>query len=422
VRAAAVALAVLIGPMAAVAQTADCTPMDEVDFRGLVLQSQAAIDRGDAELSTEILREIEQRLPCLTYAPPPRLWSDYLVSRAIDAFAAKGDWQSSMDAALWLRPTVERGVASAHPLARYEAKPKPEGAGKAVPHSAEVYVNGLRAETLPPDHGLWLVQRRDGKWWSTQLVLDGEVSDSWLTTPVEGPPRIVIRMHVGGGLGARYTNMARRWEGDTFDPDDIWQSDYLQDHNTRPVPMVHARGQTTFFSPFGVAGEVAHPATFGAGLQLDARAAAIFSPGGRSYLGGGLGLVALDLWEGVPQVWDPESGEDLEIDPTAPAEIRERYTWRTEELAYPHFTGLLRGPASNPWDFSVVVGLRANFFHLELDQGVPLHDDDGEIRWRLGFDVAYTGSNFQQTQNSDRKVLVGEWRGGLEFSRILGEP
>jgi len=145
------------------------------------------------------------------------------------------------------------------------------------------------------------------------------------------------------------------------------------------------------------------------------------SPTGRSWLGTGVGIVALDLWEGEPQTFGTE-GEGTEPDPADPVgEEVGLYTWRTIELAYPHFAMVLRGPASRPWDFGVVVGARSNFFHLELDQGLPLPEKKEGVRWRIGADLAYTGSTFHPSLDSNRKVWVAEVRGGIELSRLLGE-
>ena len=119
----------LAGPAAAEPPT--CAPLEQTEFRSLVLDAQAAIDRDDAALHATIVEEILERVPCLRFAPSPRLWSEFLVGVAIVEFASGGDWQTTLGAALRIRPTVDRGVGGGHPMATWE--PPPTGADSSGP-------------------------------------------------------------------------------------------------------------------------------------------------------------------------------------------------------------------------------------------------------------------------------------------------
>src|SRR5262245_1926279 len=90
------------------AQAADrksCPPLEEAELRALVLDVQSSIDRGDIELPSTILDEVDSRITCLVFAPAPRMWAELLVARAIVEFSLGGDWEDSMAAALRIRPS-----------------------------------------------------------------------------------------------------------------------------------------------------------------------------------------------------------------------------------------------------------------------------------------------------------------------------
>ncbi len=426
-------LVVLMAGAPASAQDASCEPTDEPEFRGLVLQSQAAIDRGDVELNAQIQHELEERLPCLVFAPPPRLWADYLVTVAIGSFVAGKPWQPALFTALQIRPGVDRGVSGAHPIARWEPPPaEPSAEPTPVPSGVLLYIDGLPAETLPPTQGMHLVQRRDGKWWASTIVVDEAIPSDFLTTAAEGPPRIILEGHVGLGFGMRATGQDK-----TTRDGDVWESDFIAGAGARFPLSGHMRGSATFFSPIGVAGELSHPIRFSGGLQVDARATAIYKPK-RNWWGAGVGIVALDLWEGVPGGYpayrdqvNEDSAPDQQLLPETLAEsgLADQvqlncsiYCWRVELMAYPQVSGQLRGPAKRPWDIGGTFGFRPGLMHLVGSAGLPLRERDSGQRLRLGTQMVITSALMQQKDLPANQLRVTELRLGAELSLLLGEP
>ena len=146
-----------------------CEPLDASRFRDLLLQLQAGIDRGNLELSEQVIATMRHELPCLDFAPRSRQWAAYLVGEAVVRFAKGEDWEPAMATALRIYPNVDRGVSSRHPLASWEP-PAPLSQGPRVPSMVTVYVDGMRAEQLPPSGELHLVQRTDGRFWNTWLA------------------------------------------------------------------------------------------------------------------------------------------------------------------------------------------------------------------------------------------------------------
>ena len=182
---------------------ADCEPLDEAGFRTFVLDAQSALDRDDAVLNAQILGELDQRMPCLTFAPAPRVWADLLVSKSIAAFAAQGDWQTPLAAAVRVRPQIDRGVGSAHPIGRWEppAGDAPASAGP-LPPGVEMWVDGVVVTELPPVAGLHLAQRHSGGQWITRVLVDEPLPEEWLTGVIVHPLTIAIDGQVSGGWEA----------------------------------------------------------------------------------------------------------------------------------------------------------------------------------------------------------------------------
>lgn len=425
----ALALGLVSAP--AMGQDATCEATDEPEFRGLVLQSQAAIDRGDVELNAQIQSEISERLPCLVFAPPPRLWADYLVTVAIGDFVAGKAWQPALYTALQIRPGVDRGVSGAHPIARWEP-PEAESSDEPipVPPGVTLYVDGLPAETLPPPRGTHLVQRRDGRWWATRVFTDEPVPQDFLDTPAEGPPRIVLQGHVGLGLGIRGTGQDK-----TTRDGDVWESDFIADAGARYPLTGHIQGSATFFSPVGVAAELSHPIRFSGGLQLDAVASAIYKPR-RSWVGAGIGILALDLWEGVPggypsyrDAYNEDNPDDPLPDTLAESGLADAvqlscavYCWRVDRLAYPQVSAELRGSPKRPWDISGTLGFRPGLVQLATRAGLPLRPSDSGQRLRLGGQLAVTSALMQQKDLPANQLRVTQLRLGIDLSVLLGEP
>lgn len=198
-----------------------CAALAEADFRALVLDAQAAIDRDDAALHEAIVIEVLDRAPCMTFAPPPRLWADYLISLAIVEFGRGGNWEAPLAGALRVRPGVDRFVGPGHPIAEWQAPPAEEGQPTAVPAGAKVYVDGTAEPiAIPSSPGLRLVQRElDGRW--SSAVFSGPVPAEWLTAPIRGRAVVerwaVASVRVGGAGWWQTTG----WET-LYIPDRAW--------------------------------------------------------------------------------------------------------------------------------------------------------------------------------------------------------
>jgi hypothetical protein len=194
---------------------ADCEALDEAAFRGFVLDAQAALDRDDAALNAQILAELDERMPCLTFAPAPRVWADLLVSKAIAAFAAGGDWQVPLAAAVRVRPQIDRGVGSAHPIGKWEpAEAAPLVSPGPVPAEVALWVDGLRVTELPPVAGLHLVQRESDGQWISRVLVDEGVPPDWLTGVVVHPLTIEIDGQVSGGYEVFGIGQIPSWHSD----------------------------------------------------------------------------------------------------------------------------------------------------------------------------------------------------------------
>lgn len=194
---------------------ADCEPLDEPSFRSFVLDAQAALDRDDAALNGQILVELDERLPCLTFAPAPRVWADLLVSKSIAAFAAQGDWQTPLAAAVRVRPQIDRGVGSAHPIGKWEppAGEPPLSAGP-LPTGVVLWVDGVLATELPPVAGLHLVQRESGGQWVSRVLVNEPIADDWLTGQVVQPLKFVIDAQISGGYEIYSAHQQPNWPSD----------------------------------------------------------------------------------------------------------------------------------------------------------------------------------------------------------------
>lgn len=375
----------LIALLSVPAQAAECAaPVDELAFRSLVLQSQAAVDRGDLEQLADIHRDALGALPCLGFAPEPRLWADFLLTLAIAGFARGEPWEPYLATALRIRPGIDRAVGSSHPLARWEP-PAPGPPGEPLPAGSAWYVDGLPATTLPDPHGAHLVQRRDGVWWASTLVIDAPPESAWLNTRAEGPPRIIGRFNAGAGLIGALTvqqSPANR------------ESAYLPALSESGFAMVHVRGAATFYSRFGVAGELMAPVDFGGGWRADLRLAAIAAADRRFY-GVGVGLVPLDVREGLGR--------------------------RSVPMAWPHVIGQWRGGPQRPWDLTALAGGRRGLARVVGQTGMPLPTANGGA-WRIGAELSVVSAQMWVDGSSDWPVQVTNASIGLQIDRTWGEP
>lgn len=216
-----------------------CDPLDEGEFASLLVGAQLAADRGEATLHQTFIDQVRGRVPCLQFAPAPRQWADFLVMEALAEFGRGGDWQTPLTAAQWLRPGVDVGVRGAHPMAKFVPPPAP-GPGRPAPEGVVLYVDGIRADHLPPPVGTWLVQVSAQDQWKTERVTSSEVDDAWLTTPPEVPWRWSAwgNLDVGGACGGGRQSPASEAErGWAFVP---------PDEELRVWPEVVARGGVGF--------------------------------------------------------------------------------------------------------------------------------------------------------------------------------
>lgn len=149
----------------ATALATPCEPMGSTTFDALLLDAQVAADRGDSVTHQALVDEIERALPCLRFAPPPRRWAELLLQLSLVAFSEGGDWEPPLELALALRPTLDRGVGGAHPMARFEPAER-ETKRTPVDSPFTVYVDGAQSRTVTDDGLFHLVQVKSerGHW------------------------------------------------------------------------------------------------------------------------------------------------------------------------------------------------------------------------------------------------------------------
>lgn len=370
-----------ISSLAASAATPACAPLDEAEFRSFVLDAQSAVDRGDVELPAAILAELDRRLPCLTFAPQPRMWADLLVMRAIVEFSRGGPWEDALAAALRIRPAIDRGVGAGHPMAAWEPPAPPPG-GPPVPDGVQLFVDGLRSPTLPPSEGLYLVQKTDGRFWNTVVLRDADLPFAWVTAEVDQPPRVAVWGRVGAVLGT----------GSALQTND-WGSDWYDNHTTSGLALGLAGDlHATFYSPFGV---LAHGriSSMADSPGLDARAAAIWTWRGLT-LGAGAGLVSVDTFQ--------DTGPDRVA----------RFTMER----YPLGTAMLRARKGFRVDAALTVGATQALGVADLGVGWLLAD-----RVRVGIDAVTIAARYVEEGFPERDVTAGSARVLLRIDWVRGE-
>jgi hypothetical protein len=371
----------------------DCAALDEPAFRSYVLDAQASIDRGDVELPAAILAEVLDQLPCLTFAPAPRMWADLLVAWAIVEFSRGGDWEGPLASALRIRPMIDRGVGPGHPLARWDPPDLPPS-GPPVPSGVRMYVDGFPAPTMPPSAGTYLVQKTDGRFWNTVLVRDTALPVAWAAEPVDQPARIQWWTRLGGSasIGA-------------FEQTTSWASDFYPSTSAR-----HARVgavldlQATFFSPVGL---VAHgSATYATSLWLDGFVALAVAPG-HATLGAGVGSASVSTLENQfadPAVVGPPS-QQLE---------------RVRQLRYPLGTVGYRSTGRSRWDASLALGASPALVRYEAGAGLLLPPVSGALV-RVGLALDGRRAVYRQVVSARREVVVGGVQLGLRLDWVAGE-
>ena len=379
-----------------------CEPLDASRFRDLLLQLQAGIDRGNLELSEQVIATMRHELPCLDFAPRSRQWAAYLVGEAVVRFAKGEDWEPAMATALRIYPNVDRGVSSRHPLASWEP-PAPLSQGPRVPSMVTVYVDGMRAEQLPPSGELHLVQRTDGRFWNTWLAEpDTPVPLGWATARVEPPPRVSSWGLVAGGIGTGWVRQEPLFTTDwvqTIGPTDRGGS-YLAGQ---------LQGAATFYSPVGVWAR-ASGSTWGASPGLDACVAGIWT-WHDLLLGAGAGTTSVEAMQGLTEetLVAEDSPEDLE----------------TRRIYLPRYllgTMQLRGGTKLRYHLSILLGSGAAVNRALLEAAVGLPASEDQIgRWRVGLTLENTSGLMVEQQRPANRMQVGSTRTTITFGRAFGE-
>jgi hypothetical protein len=188
----------LLGLIAAHAAS-PCT-LSEGDFRDRVVDAVNRLERDDLEVTEKILDDLRRRMPCMTQPPDVDLLADLRVVQSVMAFADGRNWQGPLEAALRIRPTVDRIVGRAHPTYGWEPEQAvPEGRPLDVDH--RVYVDGRPTTMLPATPGWYVVQKTDGESWNTVLYRGARPSVEWAEAPVERDPALDYEAWFGGTAG-----------------------------------------------------------------------------------------------------------------------------------------------------------------------------------------------------------------------------
>ena len=248
---------------AQVARAAGCAPLDEIELQRQLLDLRAALDLDQPTTHAALVDQVADRVPCLTFAPDPRLWASFLVHFALREFDAGRDWTIALATAVHLHPLVDRAVGPGHPLASWTPSRLPQAVGGLPPPSGfSLYVDGDAALAFPYDGNVHLVQLFDGRFWTSALLGDPELPPGWVTGDIEPPPHVAAWVSVLAGLGG--ARAAQR-------PDPVGV-DWLE----RPPQLgldtsVAAELRTALRTPIGFAfGGAARGATVPAASSLEA--------------------------------------------------------------------------------------------------------------------------------------------------------
>lgn len=181
----------------------ECTPLTEADLADRIHASLDAIHRADLQGHRAIIGDLEQRLPCLDFVPPPERWAELLVGLAIVEHAEGGDWQAPLTTALRIDPEVHLLVGPSHTFRTWEVPEPSTEPGRPVPPGVRIYLDGELVSEVRHDGGLHLAQRRTGDGWNTLLLRDEPLPEAWFEEPTlaYGGWRVRLAGAVGGGLG-----------------------------------------------------------------------------------------------------------------------------------------------------------------------------------------------------------------------------
>jgi hypothetical protein len=235
----------------ALAKEPHCAPLGEVELRQILLQLRVTVELDDSATHRALVEELEERLPCADFAPSRQLWAEFLVHEALRAFAAGGDWQTPLGAAIRAFPQVDREVGPSHPMATWQPPPAEPavGAPELAPAGLLLYVDGEGALALPPATGIHLVQKSDGRWWAGRLVEGEAIEQDWLRAPIQAPVHTALWADLSAFAGASGQAQSATPAADFFaDP-----------RSTGGGAGLRLAGRTSFRSPFGVAAEASVP-------------------------------------------------------------------------------------------------------------------------------------------------------------------
>lgn len=371
----------------------ECELLEESEFIALVLNGQVAVDRGNPDTQESVVEELRLRIPCLAFAPRPRVFSDYLVLDALSAFARGADWQTPLAAALRVRPGVDRLVGGAHPMARFELTVNNATARQPIPTGARVFVDGEPASALPVVGELHLVQITENGLWRSQLFKDAPVPASFLSDPIEAPLTWSWWGHAGAAIGPGGVRQ-RRSEVWVVEAD---QAAYIPNQGVLTAwPAIVARGGATY-GLLGINAEldvglVGLTRPIGSHAQI---AVVVGKPTLR--LGGGAGVGGSTRIQGA-------SGEIL---PGAAPE----YTQSTDSLAYVFATTT---HVSNAWDAGLSAGFGPSTLRGGMYVGYAQAEATGAPRLRIGLSSDFQRGTFTLGEAAADGVSTLTWRAGAE--------
>lgn len=160
-----------------------CDPLSEADLADRIHASLDAINRADIDGHQAIIRDLEERLPCLEFVPKPERWAELLVGIAIVEHASDGNWEPPLTTAVHIHPKVDLLVGPTHPFRQWTSPAPASSTGKTVPEGVRVYLDGELIVEIPEISGYHLAQRRTGDGWTTLLLQDEEIPENWLVEP-----------------------------------------------------------------------------------------------------------------------------------------------------------------------------------------------------------------------------------------------
>ncbi|MCA9490911.1 MAG: hypothetical protein KC621_13375, partial [Myxococcales bacterium] len=322
-------------------------------------------------LPSAILAEVEKRLPCLDHAPQPRMWADLLVCKAIVEYSRGGDWEGALATALAIRPAIDRGVGTGHPIHDWKPPPSP-ASGPPVPAGVRLFVDGFVSPVEPPAEGLHLVQKTDGRFWNSVLVSGGELPQGWVTAPVDQPPRIIAFARIGAVASAFVTHQT---------PSDLDSQLYAPFDLRGPGGGLAGDIHATFFSPLGVLAQgsvLVHPRV----PSVDGRVAAIGHWRALS-VGAGVGLMTVHTWRFTPFEVDATTTSTSTTSPELTGDMDGTAVW----VQYGYGTLMLRSRGELPLDATATVGAGRGAARVELGAGGALKAGDDRLRLGLMMDL-----------------------------------